>query len=587
MSATQRPASEKPPEPSPSPSVRPLLWAIAPFVLGTLLYMVLVAPHSYHLSDDGWILAMAYRIVQGDIPYRDFLFAFPPSSPFLHTVWMLLPDGMQFIAARCGFYLAFLAVPATLFTLTYDRCFPGRQGLAASACLTLVAWVYALHNFPPMPWPTVDGLWLSTLALGLLIASVSSTGRRKAIYCLSAGTLAGVATLTKQSYAPFLAFFEVAALFACSSRDPDGRIRIDLANAVRLIASSLAPLAVFVVYLEYHSLLSDAVGQIVGVATSKGLQAAVIEPYQMGRYARHSQQFAWYGFYLACIGSIERRIAGIELRTVPYLFFLGHLLWTLYHFAEFGGIYSAYALFAAAVVFILTRLAFLAVQGRLSRELALLCVGTVVIAFSTQISWGYHVPLMGFAGVGFALAALSAPQAEPGGARRLALTYAVPGALALYLGITLSTAVPYRDAPVAEQHGDLSHLSDRFLPGFTTGEANYRYMEALMTLSDTVERDFPDRRPVIITESPLYYFLRHRHNPSSIDWWLPEQSARYAGRLMQELKRPDVVVIVRRDFVPNPTDPRNRFLEFIRRRGQVVRSQGAYDAYVVPAVAQR
>src|SRR5262249_33595303 len=126
------------------------------FAALAIAFFALNGHNAWHPTDDGFVLAASWRVLNGQMPYRDFLYVRAPLTPYLHVVELLAPQGWQIQAGRATFYAelaAAAALPAVWAAVRMGlRATP--RGLVLAAAL----WALALHNFPPMPWPTVDAV---------------------------------------------------------------------------------------------------------------------------------------------------------------------------------------------------------------------------------------------------------------------------------------------------------------------------------------------------------------------------------------------------------------------------------------------
>ncbi len=75
----------------------------AAFSLTFLAYAIFFSTHGAPNSDDGFILSLAYRISQGEIPHKDFIYVRPAGSLYLHSIWFALPQGWAYFAARLSY----------------------------------------------------------------------------------------------------------------------------------------------------------------------------------------------------------------------------------------------------------------------------------------------------------------------------------------------------------------------------------------------------------------------------------------------------------------------------------------------------
>ena len=181
------------------PQAIALLGAIAPLLIYSLYY----APYGMDTTDFGFFYGYPWRLLQGQVPYRDFHFITPPAALYWHAFWLAItPDEISVLAGKLGF-LAELAAAAWMGTLYLARVFDcERMGLPLPL-LAALGFVWGVHSFPPMPWHTVDGIFFGSAAL---LAGIAG-------WPFFAGICAGVSMLSKQSYV--LVPFAVAFMVLC------------------------------------------------------------------------------------------------------------------------------------------------------------------------------------------------------------------------------------------------------------------------------------------------------------------------------------------------------------------------------------
>jgi len=141
-------------------------------------------------TDFGFFYGYPWRLLHGQVPYRDFYFITPPAALYWHAFWLAItPDGITVLAGKLGM-LAELAAAAWMGTLYLARIFDcERMGLPLPLLASL-GFVWGVHSFPPMPWHTVDGVFFGSASL---LAGISG-------WPVLAGICAGACMLTKQSY---------------------------------------------------------------------------------------------------------------------------------------------------------------------------------------------------------------------------------------------------------------------------------------------------------------------------------------------------------------------------------------------------
>lgn len=167
-------------------------------------YVAAYAPYGMDTTDFGFFYGHAWRILLGEVPYRDFFYVKPPLSLYWHAFWLwLTPERVSVLAGKAGFYAEMLAA-SWLGALYLARAVDLRRLGVPLPLLATLGFVWSVHSFPPMPWHTVEGVLFGAGALYAVAAG----------HPLLAGVLAAASALTKQSYALVPLGVAVAALVA-------------------------------------------------------------------------------------------------------------------------------------------------------------------------------------------------------------------------------------------------------------------------------------------------------------------------------------------------------------------------------------
>jgi hypothetical protein len=199
---------------------RPVLAAL--FVAGVVISGV-TALHGIQPNDEGLMLQAVERIADGQVPYRDFWWFYPPGQPYLLGGLHEL-TGPSLLTWRIVRVLADASVAVLAFSLA-------RRG--AGPRLSLAAWAAAIlamaYPSGPHPFP---------IALALVLGALLAFEERPAL----AGVLVGAAAAWRIEFA---AFAGLAILVA----RPDGLRRFALAGVATaavlylpvVIAAGLGP----------------------------------------------------------------------------------------------------------------------------------------------------------------------------------------------------------------------------------------------------------------------------------------------------------------------------------------------------------
>jgi len=144
------------------------------FMVFIIAYFIVYAFYGFNDADDGFTLAHSWRVFSGAIPYKDFILVRPPLSPLFHTLTLyLVPDNYQIIFERFLFYIL-LALSSLFGSLVIDNAFKLKDFQISPYLLATVGFVFSVHNFPPMPWHTVDGIFFASLGIFILVRFTAS-----------------------------------------------------------------------------------------------------------------------------------------------------------------------------------------------------------------------------------------------------------------------------------------------------------------------------------------------------------------------------------------------------------------------------
>ena len=498
-----------------------------------LAFFVLNAQHAYHPTDDGFVLAYAWRLVNGEVPYRDFLCVRTPLTLYLHLPELLLPEGWQIQAGRFVFYLELALAGALPTAWAALRC--GLRATPRALALAAIFFLFTLHNFPPMPWPTVDAVAFSSAAATAFLFSLEATARRALVLCAATSILLTLAVLAKQTFAPLPVLLVAFAL-----------VEAVHARTWRRFAASTLP------------------GALIGLGTLTALAlAGALEPFlrQIAQPAqlRPSVAIPWSGDVLS--GGLEPYVRALSPISAAFMLAAFALVRSrgprasLVRKAGSLGVFAAFAALAVEAqldVFSAGRHLFLVLAaaggaellGSLDRRdrLTVAAYASVLaVAWCASLSFAYQTPLLGLAAGGMLLERAFGRAHWP--AERLAVALAVAFVLAGVIRLDLDR--PYRDLPREAQVADLGDVYPRF-GHLHTNQANY---ERFVELRDLIERSAPDsgRGFVVMPDYPLIHFLSGTRNPLSIDWLQPQEYLGNEGRLERELRERRPLVLVQRD----------------------------------------
>ncbi len=150
----------------------------------------------FNPTDDGFILAGSRRILDGQIPHRDFISIRPAGSHFLHMPFLLFGGDYVFWISRYFVWIQF-ACMAWIWTVIIARSFGTFERWVEKIAVAPIAFVFSAHYFPIMAWHTIDALFLTTL--GILLCLEESKVAKMAGY-----VILGMAPVCRLNFLPMI-----------------------------------------------------------------------------------------------------------------------------------------------------------------------------------------------------------------------------------------------------------------------------------------------------------------------------------------------------------------------------------------------
>jgi hypothetical protein len=443
----------------------------------------------FNPTDDGYILAQSYRILQGQVPHLDFISPRPVGSPIIHLLDFALP--LPLIVASRLVTTAELVGTAVLVGWFVIGRSPARwrawEGVAVAASALI-----SIHGFPLMDWHTIDGLLL--VALGFVLVQYPRT--------TVAGFIAlGAALVVKQSFflAPLLGVAMVTARTAPAAR---------FATALRSILLAAVPGALYVIVISAFGAFPSFVRQITGARPIYG-RDLINEMLTGGDLARLAVVVALL-IAVVATDARPRGWIGTGLRVALTAVVVGTALQQ--HLQLYGTWADQLEEIAGVVV--------LWHMWRRRRVdwpgIALVGTGWMV-----SLSWGYAVPNL-IAGGLVLLAVIRiwdghTIATQPGALVSALVAVAVFAATAAVFVHTRRTDI-YRDRPASQLTFPLSRIAPDFGSIRTNPETG-----AYLTDMKTCIREMPARRVAMLPNNAAMYPVLHLHDPLPLDWlWIDE-----------------------------------------------------------------
>jgi hypothetical protein len=194
----------------------------------------------FNPTDDGVLLASSRRILEGQVPYRDFISLYPILTPIMHSPFVLWAGDYTYWFSRYFVWFQ-LACIAWAWTFIVETILKYAFGRWERILLALISFAASAHNFPIMACNTIDGLFL--ISIGLYLCITPRPFSRTCGY-----TMMSLAYLCKQSF-----------LFAA----PLALILLGDWRKIRYWIAIATPAGLYVLFLLLTDALADAAQQLV------------------------------------------------------------------------------------------------------------------------------------------------------------------------------------------------------------------------------------------------------------------------------------------------------------------------------------
>jgi len=533
-------------------------------VLAAASFLILV-PLIAHLTfswmgftptDEGFTLANSRRILDGQVPHRDFIIIRPFISPLIHVPFVLFGGDYTFWLSRLFVWFQ-LATISWLWVTVINRMMKFPFSVTNKVFISLICFAATTHIKHLTAWNTIDGLFF--IAVGLVLAVRKSPTAKLAGYFLI-----GLSPLCKQS------FILMAPLSLCVL----GEWRY-----LKYWIAVASPALLYLIFLALTHAVPDTFVQLtsrtdfasVGLLpyTGKRLMLAVVLGYLSFRLGFGQSSISERGKKLIAITMVY--FASL-LGTAASLFF-GILIDT--SFLLFGFLLGA-------TIYLLTKTA----EPSESKQVSLLVLLT---AWSASLSGGYNSPALMSGPLLVALIAHIFYRYKESNRLFLRYSLALGSALILFSFGIARTRYIYRDKAASQ----LTYSLEGVLPGGKYIYTNANTFDFINDLNHAVALAAKENKEyAILPNAAAYWVQSPQENPLPVIWphekyelKQPEIMKRMIEAL--ESKRTNIVLIVQKvsaaklaeGFFPLEDSDYHEVLSYIRTHFTKIQETSYFELY--------
>lgn len=506
----------------------------------------------FNPTDEGFTLAHSRRLLDGQIPHRDFIVIRPFFSPLIHLPGLLFGGAYTFWLSRL-FVWCELAAIAWLWTSVINRLSGLPFSINQKLAVALIAFAATTHTKHITAWHSIDGLFF--IAIGTYLCIRGKRASRFAGYLLL-----GLAPLCKQSFI----FVAPLTLFILNDwRKPKYWLAV------------ATPGFCYLAYLVVARALPDAWIQL---TAHQELLTVGVKQFLSKRMA--------LSFIAGCLAALAwRRTASIgKAHALVWLgtFYFGSLMLTaiaLWFGVMVGGAFGLFGFLAGATLC-------LQAAGKLTPDKRTASLLVLVSAWSVSLSGGYNSPAL-MAGPLVAVLIAWTLSIYP---RQFPVRYSLPLAaivIALCFGIARTKYI-YRDRSAA----NLTQHLESVLPGARhvyTNPNTFAFMTDLNKAVQFVKGQH--KQYAILPDTAAHWVTATQPNPLPAVW--PHADELAARPLMDrfikamEARRTDTIFIVQkveakdlaRGFVALPNSDYYEVVRYARTHFTKIHETDYFELY--------
>jgi hypothetical protein len=437
----------------------------------------------------------------------------------IHTPFVLFGGDYTYWASRFFVWFEFAGI-SWAWVCAVNRAFNNPFNNTMKTFIGLVSFAASVHYFVLTAWHTVDGLFLSSIGVWILVTQKHTT-KRVIGYLLIAA-----AYLCKQS---FLFMAPLAVLLLGDWREKKYWLTITL------------PAAGYCAYLLATGSFSEAVLQL---TSQTGIVSAGVESYLhygilLGILAGYCSMFLLTASAVPLLRTsrVARYVGASILIAIPGAFI------------AIGLYRGSLAAVSFGIVGMVLGVVLYCVLKGIAREEDKIPVAVLalLLAWSASLSVGYNFPALLLGPLFTILTAFVYTRRESLNPRFLQATLLIAGvAILLSFGVARPYYI-YREQPSSE----LTKSLDGVLPGGKLIYTNPNTYEFLVDLNNAIDKvSARNRTYAIIPEVAGYWVQSRQMNPLLVDWpWPVELSNQYlTDRVTSDLatKRGEVIVLVQK-----------------------------------------
>ncbi len=499
-------------------------------------YLRYVEHEGFNPTDEGVVLAQSWRIINGEIPHKDFISIRPAASGYLHAVNFIFPgplvtNARWFVLGQ--FFLIALILSGFVFNILSKKY--GKPKLSIFLSLLVAGFTLTTLNYNLYSWTTIDAIFWSVLAIPFILTS------KKTWHIILGLIFLSFAALSRQTFVLVAAagFLYILISFKKNFR-----------KSIPIILAGAIPFFAYLILLVANSSTADFLQQMTG--RTEFFETAILQ---------FAKRFA-FGLSTP-LNLICLIVSGIlfinRKKDFPKIFFEKG-----FH-AIIAVIYGTFAIYHAIIYFNSTQdilslpfelffmLLFLSILHWVilpkSKELRNISIAVLFISWASAISLGDNTPVFATGILFILIMALSADiflnkSTKISPFIRNQFLYIPLSLIIIVLGYFSQEKYNYRDNSAVELVNGLDNACLEF-GKIKTNPAMINYYCSL----NDIFQNLPDaiNNTIVFPNNAMFYPIMQSKNPISLDWLSANEYIGQEDRMktdLEKLKRRDLIYFI-------------------------------------------
>ncbi len=494
-----------------------IIVTVVTFIVIIFLFRLIgyVESEGFNPTDEGVVLAQSWRIVNGQIPHKDFISIRPALSGYLHSINLyipgaLVPNSRWFVVIQ--FYIIAVVLSSFVCSEIERNTSVPIKGVNYFSFL-IVSFVITVFNFIVYPWTTIDAVFWSVLSIPFIF--------NKSFWKISLGLFfLACATLSRQTFALLYVMANIFFLI---------QYRNKLKKLVAVIIFGALPFIFYFAVLISNNAIGDFIAQMTG--RSEFFETAIIQYVKKAVFSLSTPLnillliLSGYVLIKNKLSIKEKLVSkGVtDVVVIVYLIFLIGIIVRHFLLKVLDIWQLPFSLFFSTTAVSI----FYFVMFPNKKRVVLISLFIIVIAWISSISLGANAPVFASGPLFIVLMyllidILASTNKKVSVIKFISNRYLILIiSLGLFaLGINSQQSVNYRDLSKSNQISGINQASDEFGKIITNKYVKSYYCELVELFKNLPNSQ---NHTVVFPHNAIFYPLMKTNNPAPLDWLISNE----------------------------------------------------------------